>query len=150
MTTPIELTSIQDYRTRVADLKKSLEAQGETLLKTAFQQFFKENPEIHAIQWVQYTPYSFNDGEPCRFNVYGYDFAETRHMETAEGDDEYEKIDAMARVWDRSEESERARVKVRDFTNSVEDDELFEMVFGDDVKVYATREGFKVVDHNHD
>jgi len=41
-------------------------------------------------------------------------------------------------------------VKVRDFTDSVEDEELFEMVFGDGVKVYATREGFKVVEYSHE
>lgn len=31
-------------------------------------EFFRRNPDVHAIRWTQYTPY-FNDGEACSFSI---------------------------------------------------------------------------------
>lgn len=48
-------------------LHARIEATGRDALGKAFDQLFREYPEIKAITWTQYTPY-FNDGDPCVFH----------------------------------------------------------------------------------
>ncbi len=137
-----EFQSIEEYKSQVADLKRSMEAQGQELLKRAFKEFFVQNLEIHAIRWRQYTPY-FNDGEPCRFGILDFEVALVEDL----------KVEATAKEPDEDENEEDLKFDwydsdaLRKFERSITDNELFETVFGDGVEVTATRDGFKVKDY---
>lgn len=57
-----------------------------------FKAFFEENPEIHSIQWTQYTPY-FNDGDECVFEVNDTTYNRSTFKESSEWDADSDEDD---------------------------------------------------------
>jgi hypothetical protein len=57
---------IKQYDDAIKDLTNKIIS----ALKTEFGKIFDKYPELSYFTWKQYTP-SWNDGEPCYFNVYG-------------------------------------------------------------------------------
>jgi len=128
-------------------LAESLEKYGKQSLVDEFKTFFKENPNVDAVRWSQYTPH-FNDGDACvfsrgRFKLRG-SFAE--HLISAAEVDE----EGFYPGWDHSSKTELsvAVQKLNDVFAGT--DIVFEAAFGDGVQVIATREAFLVENYDHD
>jgi len=133
---------------------KKLEEAGEDAVKEVFKEFFDKYPRAESITWVQYTPY-FNDGDACYFSV-GEMRLSLSEPEDGEEDEGEEDDDEWYDDWDsyglaHSEDPELKAIG-EDF-GTLEDtvpEDVMEKVFGDHVRITATREGFEVREFDHD
>lgn len=154
-----------------AELKRKFQEQAQEMFKGITKEFFDKNPGVQAIVWTQYTPY-FNDGETCEFNVNDPTFTNSPNGEDVSPWGEYEGKDDS--IWacqnvsyvlesDRSYYKEEAnRINAAGGVDadscsafermlmSSEMEDVFLAMFGDHVKVIATRDGFDVEDYDHD
>lgn len=69
MSAEIIKTLVEQYHETRKNLAKELEVN----FKPLFTEVFETFSNLTSVSWVQYTPH-FNDGEPCEFSVYGFDF----------------------------------------------------------------------------
>src|SRR5579885_1140821 len=113
---------------------KKLEEAGEDAVKEVFKEFFDKYPRAESITWVQYTPY-FNDGE---------------EDEGEEDDDEwYDDWDSYGLAHSEDPELKAIGEDFGTLEDTVPED-VMEKVFGDHVRITATREGFEVREFDHD
>jgi hypothetical protein len=143
---------IDDFSKKQAEFANNLKKE----LKNTFKQFFDAVPECTAVIWTQYAPY-FNDGEECIFSVHSATFTNA-----ADPDDirygEYEGDDET--VWTHGDDcygdvEPPAHIvpALNALDSLIQNDELesiFKTMFGNHVKVIATREGFKTEQYDHD
>lgn len=149
-----------------AELRAKFQVKAQELFKSVTKEFFEKNPGVQAIMWTQYTPY-FNDGDTCEFGVNDPHFtnanAEQREEFTAWGEYEGEDEEVWSNeLWGFKYDMERNPHKNFDGINlddakafaemicSGDMEEVMEAMFGDHVRVTATREGFDVDEHDHD
>lgn len=149
-----------------AELRTKFQAKAQELFKSVTKDFFDKNPGVQAIVWTQYTPF-FNDGDTCVFGVNDPYFtnATAEQLEDFTAWGEYEGEDEN--VWSESSwgfKYEMERHPEKDFSGidmamvnkfatmiqSSEMEDVMEAMFGDHVRVTATRDGFDVDDHDHD
>lgn len=127
---------------KIKELKTMMQEQGETEILKMFTEFFENHPKAEAIRWRQYAPY-FNDGDVCEFSVH----------------DMYAKIvggpEDQAGGYDDgfldSSDAKKLNLEVDEtlFTDLAEInglaygvlEEVFELVFGDDLMVTIHRDG---------
>jgi len=118
---------------------KTIKEQGERLIKREISKVLEQLPQVHYIQWTQYTPY-FNDGEPCVFGVGEVEAYDEQGKELGD----YTKKDDVYRLvseW-RGEESLSSK-----FSNC---SDALEMVFGDHAEVTDYRDRLEVSEYEHD
>lgn len=151
-------------------LRKKFQETAQQLFKETTKEFFDGNPAITAVVWTQYTPY-FNDGDTCEFSVHEPSFTNAPDPENVrwgeyEGDEEgvfavenpsyvmktdreyyAETREAIAKAGGIDVDSCEAFSRMIQ-SSAMED--VMEAMFGDHVKVIATREGFDVEDYEHD
>jgi hypothetical protein len=84
--------SLEDLNSKIEKLKEEAGEKSQTYIKAVFDQFFKDTPEIEAVQWQQYTPY-FNFGGACEFRVHDPQFRVAKSMPI---DDEEHILDDSA------------------------------------------------------
>lgn len=173
-------TRLQAVIEKVKELRKVMQDQGKEAVKDAFAEFFQNHPEAKAIVWVQYTPYfndgdacEFSVRElelKANTELLSEDvskFIENHGDSYSHGDDcliQALQMVSEESVW-KNERRAELGVTRRDLTvaeqSLVDDfdslqeaanlmDEVFELVFGDHVEVTATRDGFDVVEYDHD
>lgn len=154
----------KSIKARMEEVSKMIKDEGQKALKAAFDEVFKKYPELHGVVWTQYTPY-FNDGEECEFRVRELcpivcpkDLGiENEHY--YEGDESFEcesdgkEFCTISIMYDHQEKYKDN--KYHDIDSDVGeigsvDDQVMQAVFGNHVKVVATREGFDVEDYDHD
>jgi hypothetical protein len=140
------MTTIQNLMAKKAELVAEMRAHGASALGEVFKEFFSAHPECQAVRWRQYTPY-WNDGEPCEFSTHTFAVKMSDSPESA-GDYEDGFEDWYERRKNESASLLSALTAAREIGKI--DDEIFEMSFGDHVKVTATREGFEVEEYEHD
>lgn len=141
---------------------EAIKENGEELLKEEFRIFFEQAPEVLSVKWRQYTPY-FSDGDPCIFNADEFSITIEEANEDSEGYGDYE--DNYLSLYDFTKDIEWQEEIVKNMDsflkdriikaldNLVEnahDNNLLESVFGDHVKIIATRSGFEVDEYSHD
>ena len=138
--------NIASLMKKKTEMMAELREHGATALKEEFKSFFAAHPECIALRWRQYTPY-FNDGEACEFSRHDIGVKLTDTPEDAS--DGYDEEGFEDTYSDRRDEelfkSVLAAVKVLEAI----DEEIFEIAFGDHVKVTATRAGFDVEEYSH-
>lgn len=154
------------------ELQKKFQESAQTLFKETTKEFFDKNPGITGVVWTQYTPY-FNDGDTCEFSVHEATFTnapvdELENVRWGEYEGDTENVwaaDNVGYVLD----SDRVYYKetrdmilaaggvdaascqlFNDMISSSEMESVMKAMFGDHVKVIATREGFDVDDYDHD
>ncbi len=155
-----------------AELQRKFQEQAQSLFKEITKEFFTKNPGITGVVWTQYTPY-FNDGDTCEFSVNEPTFTnapldELSDIRWGEYEGETEGVwatDNVAHVLttDREYYKETADlirasggVDVASCTlfdaavTSSEMEQVMHAMFGDHVKVIATRDGFEVEEYEHD
>lgn len=157
-------------------LAKQFQETAQSLFKETTKVFFDNNPAVKAVIWTQYTPY-FNDGDTCEFsvneptftNAEGEDLNEVTGWGEYEGDNE--KVWAietwsMRNLYDETRdwlEGTRKAIKESGSVLDVEQcqqlasmitsgdfEAVMEAMFGNHVKVIATKDGFDVDEYDHD
>lgn len=139
-----ELTSLKEaYDTKLAE-------EGEDAVKELFKELFDKHPQLASVTWRQYTPY-FNDGDPCYFRVgeFEADFDDEEYDEEEDEDEEVVEEDATEEVVEEPIDYDAINEAVADLESSLPEDVL-EYVFGDHVKITATRDGFEITEYEHD
>ena len=152
------------------ELAKRFQSKAQELFKQTTKEFFEKNPGITAVIWTQYTPY-FNDGDTCEFSVHdayftnaeGEDFDDVTSYGEYEGDKEGVWSEGSWILTSDGEYSKKHREgmdltgvdaasveKLSGLIQSSEMEDVMKAMFGDHVRVVATREGFDVEDHDHD
>lgn len=138
---------------------EELAANASEMLQHFFSEFWAAAPEIAAIEWTQYTPY-FNDGDPCVFGMsmdtWGSFYTTDGWANRDEEDDWPEGDWRPAGGWvdgkrvlpdDRTGELTEV---ISDFCENAQTmEDVFEVAFGDGVKITATRNGFEIEDYSH-
>lgn len=170
------MNSLQEaFDTLIAErneLNKKFQQVAQDLFKETTKLFFDKVPDVTAVIWAQYTPY-FNDGDTCVFSV-GEPYFTNANAEQIgdvtrwgeyEGEDENVWSESDYILTGSSEYSLSARrernivltpeqmTAIADFSRliqSSEMEEVMEAMFGDHVRVTATRDGFEVEDCDHD
>jgi hypothetical protein len=153
-----------------ADLTKRFQEKAQELFKETTKEFFDKNPAVTAVIWTQYTPY-FNDGDTCEFSVHEPYFtnATDEQFEDIARHGEYDGDEEG--VWSESDwilcgDSEycvnrrkemnmegvdpQSIAKFSRLIQSSEMEDVMEAMFGDHVRIVATRNGFDVDDCDHD
>lgn len=140
-------------------LQKKFQTTAQALFKETTKEFFDKNPNVTAAVWTQYTPY-FNDGETCEFGVNDVTFTnapdpENIHWDDYEGDAEAAADGSEIFTWSGWGEAPNGldQEMCNSFSRMVQSSEMEDVMkamFGDHVKVVATREGFDVDSCDHD
>lgn len=152
------------------ELRRKFQATAQELFKETTKEFFDSNPAITAVVWTQYTPY-FNDGDTCEFGVNSPTFTNAPDPENVnwgsyDGDEEgvfaVENISYVMnsdRDYYKNEQEAIKKAGVIDVdsceafqrmicSSAMED--VMQAMFGNHVKVIATRDGFDIQDYDHD
>lgn len=154
-----------------AELQRKFQEQAQVLFKDITKEFFDKNSGITGVVWKQYTPF-FNDGDTCTFNVHEPIFTNAPADELHDIRWEYEgdtegvwSTDNIGYILesDRDYYADTKKMILVSGGVDVESCDLFtkaicssEMenvmlaMFGNHVKVIATREGFDVDEFEHD
>lgn len=152
------------------ELRRKFQVTAQQLFKETTKEFFDGNPAIKAVVWTQYTPY-FNDGDTCTFGVNSPTFTNAPDAENVrwgeyEGDEEdvfavenpawVMKSDSEYYNDDKEAIQKAGGIDVdsceafdRMICSSAMEEVMLAM-FGDHVKVIATRDGFEVEEYEHD
>lgn len=144
-------------------LREEFQATAQELFKQTTKQFFDQNPGVTAIHWTQYTPY-FNDGDECVFGVGDIYFTNATPEQFEEdiarwGDYEGEDENVWSEsAWGFKYHKDRYYKGINidqaeefsKLVGSSDMEEVMEAMFGDHVRVVATREGFDVREYDHD
>lgn len=144
---------------KLEELKRQYQEHSQSSLKSVFHAFFEKHQDVKMISWQQYTPW-FNDGDTCEFNSYAcYAFATNVEDEdlldmtygVLRSDSEEYWIDDP--IYGDSGEVPPSIAKdlvlLRNFLSEL-DDSVYKDMFGDHVRVVATRSGFDTRDYEHD
>jgi hypothetical protein len=139
--------------TIVAEFTKvetEFQTKAKAALQGAFKEFFKENPAITSIEWVQYTPH-FNDGDTCYFGVHDM-YAMVGEIVEDEEDYYAEERSNSISTYSELKGYERESKNFSKFAKQIGKlpDSIFETTFGDHAKVVATPKGFEVDEYDHD
>lgn len=143
----------------MSELRANYRKRGQEIFKLAFKEFFDANPEVNVVGWRQYTPY-FNDGDACEFRCYAeYAFVSNtkdyHNIQWGEynGDEEGVWISDPDYGDTDPDMIPESVIKNSDALRNLLakiDEDVFLDMFGDHVQVFATREGFEVVEYEHD
>ena len=153
-----------------AELKRKFQEQAQSLFKDITKEFFEKNPGVTGVVWTQYTPY-FNDGDTCTFGVNSPTFTnapDTENVRWGEYDGDVEGVWACENIGyvlnsDRDYYKETkdmilaaggvdadSCIMFDKAITSGEMEDVMQAMFGDHVKVIATRDGFDVQEYDHD
>lgn len=160
------MTTLQETFDKLIEEQRALRAKfqetAQALFKETTKQFFYNNPGVTAILWTQYTPY-FNDGDTCVFHVRDVYFtnANSEQMDDVSDWGDYEGEDESVwseTAWGFTYHKDRyfeginvgEAKQFSDLIGSGDMKEVMEAMFGDHVRVVATRDGFDVQDYEHD
>jgi len=154
------MSKSSEIRERLAALKKEYQSAAQAEFKEQLAALFAEHPRLTSFAWTQYTPH-FNDGDTCEFGVHldepdinGYRYYDD------EGDGQGENLIQLGketiydgRVFKDNPNVDRDAVKtvnaVIDFLRTFEKD-IYQEMFGDHVKVNASRSGITTEEYSHD
>lgn len=155
-----------------AEMQRKFQTQAQALFKDITKEFFDKNPGITGVVWTQYTPY-FNDGDTCEFSVNDATFTNAPVDELEDiswgeynGDTEgvwaCENLNHVLTCGREYYEDTKNQILASggvdaDSCNlfnkaicSGEMESVMQAMFGDHVKVIATRDGFDVEEYDHD
>lgn len=143
------MSKIEQIVTEYTRVKKEFQEKASSAMKEAFTDFFMNNPNVMGIAWTQYTPY-FNDGDECIFNVNEAYFT-LNNVKPEDFSGCYDE-ENFHDSWSAKQNSIDHAAEVLNFWKELMTipDEVFKETFGDHVEIYATREGFKVEEYDHD
>lgn len=128
------IDKLQNLQEQMEAIRKTLQEEGQSLIRQAAQEIFDEHPTLHQIRWCQYTPW-FNDGDACVFRVSDVTFLTKEDYDRGDLDDVYET----------SKGTPALSAAVRALEKAIEDlDDDMKLIFSDHVLVRLTRQEDKV------
>lgn len=142
--------TLEELKALKKQYQDALSSFGKEALAGIFKPLFDEHPTLTAIRWTQYTPF-FNDGETCTFGV--NDFYYKVGPATGDSDDEDDGDSGFQYYSPYSTDPDavkQAAMKAGHEVARTIPDDLMQVVFGDHVKVTATRDGFEVEEYEHE
>jgi hypothetical protein len=152
-------TAFDNLISEQRELQKKFQETAQKLFMETTKEFFNLNPKCTGIIWTQYTPY-FNDGDTCEFNVHEPSFTNAPDPESVkwgeyDGDEETAADGSEIFVYDGwgSFPDMFDQTSCDSFSNMIQSSEMEDVMkamFGDHVRVVATREGFDVTEYDHD
>jgi hypothetical protein len=160
------METILDAQSVLDEAKRREEETHEFLssqFKKHFVQFWEQNPLVTAVIWIQWTPY-FNDGDPCTFSVSDPLFtnATPEQLENYDAHEEwFEGVDEENEdVWGEYVAYPSGREKLSALGLNIDSlgqldtlissrylFKMLEEMFGDNMVVTATREGFSTSEY---
>lgn len=140
----LEPSTLKDLIHAIEQVQTDSRRMAESLIKTAFLEFFNQCPRVKSVVWTQYAPY-FNDGDPCIFRVHD---PEVHAFNEGEDEDDYGYGESGILG---NEDFER---ETEIFENLLfplfKRKDIMEHVFGSDSIITASREGFDIREYDHD
>lgn len=135
-----DVVGYESARKKVEEAKKAAQEAARVAFKAGAAELFEAHPDLESFGWHQYTPY-FNDGDECVFRVCN-DYPDLNGLDENGGDEEdYEAYSELRKKFGKS---------VSEFLSQFDDD-AFESMFGDHVRVTVFRDGkVEVEDYEHD
>lgn len=131
----------------------ALRVEAAALVKPMLSEFIKQNPEVKAVKWTQYTPY-FNDGDACTFCVNDpYFFFEGVEDNNPEEDDGFDAWSMSSEKYGPPADAVSAKTKKACAELAAElcgISDALEQLFGDHVQVIVTASGVTVDEYDHD
>lgn len=154
-------TKIDSMNQEMTIVRKKYQAKMKEMFKEIFSTYFQQCPEVTTFAWRQYTPY-FNDGEECVFTcranrgfaTNALDYTNCRYG-GYDGESDEETIWVVDKDYGNfneeliSKRTLNSTNKLRGILGKIEDS-FYEEIFGNHCIVYATKDGFEVVDYEHD
>lgn len=159
---------IKDLNKERQELQSKYQTKMQEHLKGLTKAFFKDNPQVTAFVWTQYTPY-FNDGDECTFrrneisvtncpldevdeNRYDEYEGEAENVFVSNFSDWFMKSDYYKDKRKKIEESGVDIKAVQQFINLLDsiDEDVYLETFGNHVRVVATVRGFDIEEYDHD
>jgi hypothetical protein len=165
-------TTFDQFIVDQVEMQLKFEEQARAMFKEITKEFFEKNPGITGVVWTQYTPY-FNDGDTCVFRVgeptftnapidelssisYGEYGGDTEGVWAAESvghvlTSTYEWYKETADLIKASGgvDAESCNLFAKAVCSGLMED-VMKAMFGDHIKVIATRDGFDVDGYDHD
>lgn len=166
--------TIKELIIKQTEYARKFKEESQELLKGVFKEFWDKNPGVTAIIWTQYTPY-FNDGDTCEFGVHEPVFTNAKDddIENVTSYGEYEGDDKSVWAFEGSIKYilDHNAAYYKDTQDKIiasggydreslegmyglilepELEDVFKSMFGDHVRVTATRDGFEVDEYEHD
>lgn len=141
-----DMDAIETYRAQKKEMQNKLKEFGQETFKPFFLNLFEAHPEAQAVRWTQYTP-SFNDGDPCVFQVNSPEATGVVII----ADEEYDDEEDWHEAWDGEGAHPLSAVadQVEKFFEDIDD--VMHEAFGDGVQVTVQRNGtITVDDYCHD
>lgn len=148
-------------------LKKKFSETAQESLKKITKEVFDSSPGLNAIIWTQYQMY-FNDGDECTFSVHdaAYTNAIGHQLDDICGSYEYEGEDESVwfadslydfKNWEKYHPEHPypdVNIEMLElFSKFIREDEMEDVmkdIFGNHVRIIATRDGFDVQEYDHD
>lgn len=159
--------TFEDLAEAQRKMEQQIKEQGEAAMVEYFRDVFAAYPELHGVQWEQYTPY-FNDGDECIFGVHEPEFDVTGEGNFVDSYDLYEGTEWSATeptdapggsyVTDTGREgsyrfhvaknAHPAYPAVSQVSHDLQaNDQILKFAFGDHAQITVTREGIKVTEY---
>lgn len=137
-------------------MEKEIQEKSKEILTFSTKELFEKHPKLESFSWSQYTPY-FNDGDECIFSV-NNSYIEVKfdgkEFEEVSGSS-FDKHNPSYGSTDYNKETrenvglEEAYKDIEELLSSIDEDS-YNNIFGDHVKVISSRKGFKTQDYEHD
>lgn len=126
---------LHELREKKKNIALAIREESKRYFKEEAKELFEKYPKLVNFGWTQYTPYC-NDGEVCEFEaITNYPIINDYDENTCEG----------PKLVDMEYEIKAVKKFLKEF-----DDDEYEIMFGDHVKVMVTRDGVEVEEYEHD
>lgn len=147
---------IEKMQKKVQEIQEEARVEGEKCFREAIAFLFEENQDLESFSWTQYTPH-FNDGDACTFSANTEYFYinddedecdewsinyEIENLKKSKSSDKEEKLKELEAKKDLSK-------KIAEVLTSFDDD-LYEHLFGDGVKVTVYKDRIETDEYDHD
>lgn len=148
----------KEINEKLKEMKKEYMDAAQSEFKEGANELFDKHPRLKSFAWTQYTPY-FNDGDTCYFGVNdlefnGYDY----DGEGGEGEN-LEEL-SKTKIWDHNSSAQIKNPnydktasdiikEVNEFFKSFDDD-VYEEMFGDHMKVTVSKNKIETDEYEHD
>lgn len=142
----------EEIKEKQNKLKEEMRELGENFFKEYSKKIFEDFPIVREFGWTQYTPF-FMDGDPCVFGVNDaliyFEGDETNPDDDLYGEDGYYYISPYNKPEVEYTEKDRAYKAVCSVVHGVDDD-VFQSMFGDHVKIRVTKDKIEIEDYDHE
>lgn len=131
-----------EIKREIKRLQEEAKSRAKTVFDEKIKEVFEAHPKLESFSWTAYTPY-FNDGDTCEFGVYHDDLDMQFDGEEIKGINEW-AFGADGKQYHEKEQSlvglKEAYAAAHKFLGAFDDDDFLNL-FGDHVKVTASRPG---------